>query len=183
VARLELRPRRLCFDIAGTALVFGTLGLVACSQRSSRGVTAPPDVPSGDSTYFSYSSDPGDYVGQGLSQTFRYADGYWLVQVDSLHRYLSVAANGPNWEWNFQLALAGVAGAPLTPGSYVGSVGVTLGDRGCNGANANVGYTLYDVRYDSDTIVRYLHATFQQRCGLSTAGLRGEIVIVANPWR
>jgi hypothetical protein len=31
--------------------------------------------------------------------------------------------------------------------------------------------------------IERLHATFEQRCGSSTATLRGEIRIVADPWR
>ena len=165
--------------------LFAALTLVSCAAR--------PVEPSTDSTFLSLTSDAGDNIGLGQPAVYRYADGYWQVQIDSAHHVLYVAAHGPNYAWSWDLYLAAPTGRALTSGTYEGAtrwpfeapgdpgLAFTDEDRGCNTLTGR--FVVDSLLVVSDTVVRYLHATFEQHCEGVTPALHGEVSVVANPWR
>ena len=174
--------------------LFSALALLSCAASDSGRSTAPPLVPGADSTFLSFTSDSGDWVGQGQSKVYRYEDGVWVVQVDSTHDILHVGAiGGPNFAWFWDLYLAAPKGQALTTGTYEGATrypfeaqgqpGLSFEGfgRGCNTLTGR--FVVDSLLLASDSLVRYLHATFEQHCDGGTPALRGEVSVVANPWR
>jgi hypothetical protein len=132
-------------------------------------------------------SEPGDYVGGGQSWSYDAQIDRVLVGAErwGTARVFVYAANGDFWALNFTAP----AGAPLSPGVYTDAqrafddfhpgLDVSGMGRGCNDLTGS--FTVLAVSYGPYGYLQSLHATFEQRCGTSTAALRGEIDVVAPP--
>lgn len=144
----------------------------------------------------SFTSEPGDYIGQGLSRTYYLGDGSWTAQYDTLnsggHVRVNVSPVNPSDGWFWSLNLASPKGRPLTTGTYDsarrypfqpdGQPGLDFGGtgRGCNTLTGR--FTISELRIVGDAVVR-LAATFEQNCEGASPTLRGTIVVAADPWR
>ena len=156
------------------------------------------------STFLSFTSAPGDYIGGGETHRYTVADGVWTARV--LRNYggvqgtetVEVSVNAPPpvtqgyWWWN--LHLTAPAGKPIAVGTYEAArrwpfqpatqpgLDFSGTGRGCNQLTGRFEILDLVISAAGDTVDR-LHATFEQHCeGVSTA-LTGEIAVVANPWR
>lgn len=166
-----------------------------------------PNEPSGSrvptSTFLSFTSAPGDYIGHGETHRYTLADGVWSARV--LRNYgvqgsqtVAVSVNAlPTvtqgyWWWSLYLQAPG--GKPIAVGTYEAArrwpfqpptlPGLDFGGtgRGCNELTGRFEILDLVISAAGDTIDRF-HATFEQHCeGVSTA-LTGEVAVVANPWR
>jgi hypothetical protein len=139
-------------------------------------------------TFFSFNSQPGDYIGQGTQQTFTPADSTFNESYDgSLVSVTVNSSTGGFWD----VELAAPPGQPLVPGTYTGAVraafrgpgqpGIDVfGDgRGCNETFGT--FTVNTAVYGPSNYVQTFDATFEQHCESSDApALFGEISI-ANP--
>jgi hypothetical protein len=136
------------------------------------------------------SSDPGDYVGQGLSYaysvpatTFSVQNGGNLVRVDT-----SVPGS-PGDFWN--LAFQAPAGQQLQAGttyqadrwpfqpSDVAGLEVFGQGRGCNTLTGN--FTILDATYGPFGYLESFDATFSQHCEQAAPALHGEIKLSTPP--
>jgi hypothetical protein len=132
-------------------------------------------------------SEAGDYVGAG--QQWAYDAGADRISVGAERwgtaRAFVSAANGDFWLLQFTAP----GGARLTPGTYSNAQrsfddshpGLDVGGmgRGCNDTSGS--FTVLDVSYGPYGYLQSLHVTFEQRCGASSAALRGELDVVAPP--
>src|ERR671931_2137752 len=132
-------------------------------------------------------SEMGDYVGAG--ETWAYDARTDGISVGSERwgtaRAFVSAANGDFWLLQFTTP----AGAPLSPGVYANAqrfaddthpgLDVSGMGRGCNETSGS--FTVLDVSYGPYGYLQSLHATFEQRCGVSSAALRGELEVTAPP--
>lgn len=132
-------------------------------------------------------SEMGDYVGAG--ETWAYDARTDGISVGSERwgtaRAFISAANGDFWLLQFTAP----AGAPLSPGVYANArrfaddshpgLDVSGMGRGCNETSGS--FTVLDVTYGPYGYLQSLHATFEQRCGVSSAALRGELEVTAPP--
>jgi hypothetical protein len=132
-------------------------------------------------------SEAGDYIGAG--QQWAYDARADAISVGSERwgtaRALVRAANGDFWLLQFTAP----GGARLSPGVYVNAqrfaddshpgLDVEGMGRGCNDTSGS--FTVLDVSYGPYGYLQSLHATFEQRCGVSSAALRGDLDVSAPP--
>jgi hypothetical protein len=158
-----------------------------------------PSGPSGPatSTFLSFRSDPGDFIGAGESHRYALADGTWNAQADfgdsrtTNHINVSVVNFSAGWFW--YLDLAAPKGQMLALGAYEDArrypfqpttqPGVSFSGtgRGCNTLTGR--FVITDLALGPANTVDRLHATFEQHCEGASPALTGEISVVANPWR
>jgi hypothetical protein len=149
-------------------------------------------------TMLTFTSEPGDYIGQGLSRTYHLGDGLWSAHYDTLnsggHVKIQVYANNiatDGWWWD--LDLGSPKGKPLTVGTYEAArrypfqpdtqPGLSFGGtgRGCNTLTGR--FVISELVIGAGDFVDRLTATFEQNCEGVSATLRGRVVIANNPWR
>jgi hypothetical protein len=136
---------------------------------------------------FSYTSEPGDYVGQGGSATYTVPKAY--VQSYGTPGQVRVYVTTAAGDW-WDLDLAAPQGQALTPGTYTGaerfpfalptnpSLDVFSQGRGCNELTGS--FTIKSISQGPYGYLQSLDATFEQHCEGAAPALRGRIVI-ANP--
>ena len=184
--------------------ILAALGAVAAlsagvgCDRASTAPTGPSAPPGRQSTFLRFTSDPGDWVGQGRSRTVlpdptaRFGGDMWN---DNNQLSFFVLTSGPGArDWG--LLMQAPRGERLTPGVYrnarripaIGSNDPQLSfygeQRSCNESIGE--FEVIEALYGpkpagsgtSGTIERF-HARFTQACDGSTALLRGEVFLTA----
>jgi hypothetical protein len=139
---------------------------------------------------FAFTSDPGDWVGQGGSYSYSVANGDDLTVTSSNdNNTLNVSVHGASGD-QWSLTLVARLGQALAPGeynfvdwsTYSGSNGPGLelsgNYRGCGLQSGS--FTIDNITFGPFGYVQNLDATFVQRCYQSEAAIRGEVHI-ANP--
>jgi hypothetical protein len=128
-------------------------------------------------------SQPGDYIGQGLQQTFTPADGSFTVT--SSDRGIQVSFNNANFSQYWYLGFTQVSGHKFLIGEYEGAQsyflhspthpGLTVfGDsRGCN---TSIGrFQVSDIAFNLDGSIARLAVDFEQHCEGASPALYGSI--------
>lgn len=172
--QLDVKSRWL----SATFLVMAAVGLGAPSAALAQS----------DSTFVSYTSDAGDYIGQGQVATFTPADSLITASISDDQNHLSVYINGSTW-WSIDFAAP--YGQKLVPGTYEGATrwpfqaltdpGLDFsGDgRGCNQSSGR--FVITDAVYGPSGYVEHFHAFLEQHCEFMTPALYAEINIVNPP--
>jgi hypothetical protein len=136
-----------------------------------------------------YQSDPGDYIGSGLSNTFTLTSSEFTAIIDSAHSELQfgMAWNGTT-AWN--VVLEAPSGQPLAPALYNQAAGWPIqpfnlpglrvsGDgHGCDPLNGR--FVIAEAVYGPNQTVQRFHAKFEQHCGFASPAIRGELWIDAQ---
>ncbi len=132
-------------------------------------------------------SDPGDYIGQGITYNFndqnqdilfsRNYDNGISVNIKNL-------ADDPYLYWTLNFAAPGDAeiqsgiysDAERFPFQSIDNPGLSVSGagRGCNTLTGS--FEVYEVSYDASGKVSSFSASFEQHCGGQTPALRGTIV-------
>jgi len=142
---------------------------------------------------FSYVSGPGDYIGKGRSERLTLADMRFLARQTPNRPGVAVtlqSTQGPYIVWSASFAAA--SGTMLQPGTYPGAnrypfnsgvpgLNISGNGAGCNTLNGS--FIVHEVSYGPSGEVLRLDVSFEQHCGGASPALRGEILIVADPWR
>ncbi|HEX3782520.1 MAG TPA: hypothetical protein VHX38_22880 [Pseudonocardiaceae bacterium] len=180
---------QVAFDASGNLTTFE-----AAFQQHCESPTAP--VLSGTIRYqaqpltYSYTSDQGDYIGAGTSQTY-YNDTttFGLTGTASGGIELSVSGLGDDWQINLvpptgQTLQAGqeydnAQRWPFQPAGVPG-LSITGDGRGCNTLTGS--FTINDLVTDANGTVLGLAATFTQHCEGAAPALHGTIEYLAGPW-
>ncbi|WP_316959522.1 hypothetical protein [Streptomyces sp. TRM68367] len=128
---------------------------------------------------YTYSSDSGDYVGAGLSQTFtgatstfslsRYGDGV-SYQASGKREYWSAQLTPPTGE---QFEAGRTYQAQRFHGDGIAGLDVSGNSRGCNTVTGQ--FTITKLARGDDGTIKALAATFVQHCEGGDAALRGTI--------
>jgi hypothetical protein len=176
---------------AAIAFLLGALLMAGCGDSPTSPSSSVP------TTFLSLTSTPGDRIGNGFKQHVGLADGVFSARVDAIHgSRVSVAIGvrpvGRSLDWWWDLRFTMPAGQALRPGTYEGvhrwpGVGEQAGmdfsgtGRGCSYLTGR--FVITEVALGPDNTLDRLHITFEQQCDSATAPIRGEISIVANPWR
>ncbi|HXT69632.1 MAG TPA: BACON domain-containing carbohydrate-binding protein [Vicinamibacterales bacterium] len=171
----------------------GQIWIDAAGSTSPPPLAQFPSSPTPPSTFLTFQSDAGDYIGGGTSQSFSLATTQfsgWSQSTSAVQISLrGLAPAAPGWS----LALSAPSGQPLVPGTYAnamrypfqspGSSGLSFSGngRGCNTSTGS--FVVLEVVYGPQGELERFHATFEQHCEGAVAALRGEIYIVADPWR
>jgi hypothetical protein len=159
-------------------------GVLATSLLVGLAVEAVPMCAMAQTSALVMHSQPGDWVGQGMDQTFTTADG---VFTPSINRRNGVSVNfngGPHW-WYLDFAAPG--NAPLAVGVYEGATrfpfhsptkpGMDIAGegRGCNELTGR--FNVLEVEYGPGTVVQRFAATFEQHCEGGVPALTGSIQV------
>lgn len=158
-------------------------GAIVTAPLAGMAVPAPAVATTESETYLSYVSTPGDYIGQGRSDTLaaptpftiRGTAGSVTVSVDT----------GSQW-WD--VTLAAPTGQQLTTGSYenvtrapfnstYGGLSVTSTGRGCNEVKGR--FTIFAISADTAGRITSLDATLTQFCDNSTGSLTATVKYAA----
>lgn len=168
--------------------MIGKLGIVtAVVVAIAVAYTASPAgaevIPAATGT-LTMTSDPGDYVGQGLSYAYSVpATSFSVQNGGNLVRVDLAGPAGPADFWN--LAFQAPAGQQLTSGTTyqaqrwpfqpATSAGLEVfgQGRGCNTLTGS--FTIVSIAYGPFGYLESFDATFEQHCEGATAALRGEV--------
>ena len=148
-------------------------------------------------SFLSYISDPGDYIGAGQTADIAFGDATWSDQfnvsagVQQLGLSVISTAGYSGFWWyihfaaprgqtlavgSYPLATRWPFQAPTAPGFDFSGSG-----RGCNMSSGQ--FEILSISIAADSSINWFHAKFEQHCENLTPALKGEVVVVANPWR
>ena len=192
----QARSHRLAVVVLGSFAVATT----SCGGGSPTG----PSSSSAPTTFLSLVSVPGDQIGNGFTQRVGLSEA-----IFSAHSYHGGANNSRQlvrigvspkdgtaaWWWNLMLSTP--EGQTLHAGTYEGvkrwgtqastEAGMDFSGtgRGCAFLTGRfvIDELVLGASDGTNTNIDRLHLTFEQRCDSASAPIRGEISIVANPWR
>ena len=152
-----------------------------------------PTPPATPVTQVTYTSDAGDFIGKGASGSFTLAGMKFSAWLSPNHPAVQIVAQSvpiPTTNWN--LSFSAASGTQLLPGTYTGAtrypfntgvpgLSVTANASGCN--NLTGSFVVLEAVYGPQGEVLRFHATFEQHCEGALPALRGEVWIIADPWR
>jgi hypothetical protein len=182
--------------MAIVAVIIAALLSVACGKSptaptSSSSNPTPPAATS-TTTRLSFTSDPHSYVGQGQSRTYTLNNATFQPLMGHAGGYLSVVVR-PTDPADTSLSWGAVMMAPvgsvLSPGTYSATPGGSFdafmfdfsgGGRSC-GSGTTATLRISEITVAGNELQR-LRASFIVYCGGSTT-VRGELVVLADPWR
>jgi hypothetical protein len=138
----------------------------------------------------SFVSDPGDFIGGGLSAAYSTADGdaFAVTNLGS-DQGVDVSVRAANSDW-WDLYLAAPTGQKLTAGTYTGvakwpynQAGPSLwfygNSRDCNTLTGS--FTVTNVSFGPYGYVHQLDATYVQHCDGAAPALTGEVHMLNPP--
>jgi hypothetical protein len=158
--------------VAGIAMLSpNTSGMTLTKGRPS-----PTPVPVAN--HFSFTSDPGDWVGAGLSESYTAPTASLLLNqygYGGFNLYITQDTH----TWN--VLITPPSGKSLQVGKVTSTTRISLtggptldvgGDgRGCNTSTGD--YTISAVKHDASGNITGVQGTFDQYCDGSTAGMHG----------
>jgi hypothetical protein len=159
---------------------------VITASASSRSASASFQVWAEAPVFFSYFSEPGDFVGGGRVGHFSQATAAFTAVCD--RNTLNVRLIGPGTEvWS--ASFSGPAGVPLRPGAYEGAtrapfnretpgLAISGQSRGCNTLGGR--FVIHDIDLQNNRVNRF-HASFVQRCDNQPGLLSGELRVANMP--
>ena len=173
----------------------GVRGEIWIDAGGSTSVPAIPPLPrpSTPTSFLSFVSEPGDFIGGGATRSYTMSNMIFTGWLDTFRPHVAITLRplgaGSEW-WNIDFQ---APSGQLVPGTYenatrfpfqnAGVPGLSFSGtgRGCNTLTGR--FVVLEASFGPLGEVYRFHATFEQRCDGSTAALRGEIRIVADPWR
>ncbi|HUQ89701.1 MAG TPA: hypothetical protein VM096_19215 [Vicinamibacterales bacterium] len=169
-----------------TRVVQTDRSVVITASTAERSVAATLRVWAEAPVFFSYFSEPGDFIGSGGFDRLTQAGTTFTATCD--RNYLTVTmrtANNDIWTANF----SGPAGVPLRQGAYEGAtrwpfntatpgLNISGRGRGCNTLGGR--FVIHDIDLQNNRVNRF-HASFVQRCDNAAGLLNGDIRVVNMP--
>jgi hypothetical protein len=151
---------------------------------------------SAPTTMFAYTSDPQDFLGQGRSLSVTLQNATFRATVARAGGALQVfvqRTDVPSSEPTLFTSLVIVAPTDraLSPGSYdivdlgtATAAGLSIGANG-HGCNHVTGHmTVHAVAFSADLgTLKELRMSFEHHCEGNLPGMRGELALLADPWR
>ena len=164
-----------------------------CGSKPPTAPTAPAAPAAGYAvTTVSITSDPEDFVGRGRSMTFTLENSLFQASVANNGAYLSVVIRpktGTTPVWTFLITSPN--GSIISPGTYTISGSPVSnswfadfgGDgRGCGRMTGKIVVHAFDFIAVNQALNNF-RASFEQHCEGAAPALRGEVAILADPWR
>ena len=168
-----------------TRALWGRLvvGAVVAAPMLGVAVTTPAQAVAETETYFSYASQPGDYIGQGRTGTLTAPTEF---AIEGTAGSVSFSADaGTEW-WD--VTVAAPRGQQLTTGVYENAARAPFNDsqpglsvsstgRGCNTTKGR--FTVYAISADTAGRITSLDAEFTQFCDGGAGALTGTVKYAA----
>jgi hypothetical protein len=160
----------------------------------AQGSTTVPSMPqmatpSTPTTFLAMQSDPGDPIGTGRTVSLAIATATFSPTSGPANVKLQLQSfAGEIWFLSFYAP----SGTQLGPGTYNNAArspsppstpGLSVFGNGVACATVTGKFVVVEAVYGSQGEVYRFHATFEQHCDGVTPALRGELRIVADPWR
>ena len=157
---------------------------------------AMPSAVSAQTTTFTFRGDPQDWVSRGQSDVltlqnalFRTTLNTGGVRVVVYMQRTDRPSTYVSSDW--MLIIAGVAGRRISAGSFETTRSATATTAGLDisgngsGCNQNTGHIdIHNVVFSPDlAILKELRASFEIHCEGAAPGIRGDVVLLADPWR
>lgn len=150
-----------------------------------------PPTPTSPTTFFNSQSDPG-YVGGPFSKAYSLSNATFSawggngtgqgvgVSLDSLSSsdWWHLSLNAPTGQ---QLQIGTYENAARFPSATQPGLDLLGLTMGCNTSSGR--FVVLEIRYGPQGELERFRATFETKCTGAPAGIRGEIYIVADPWR
>lgn len=139
------------------------------------------------SSQLSYTSRPGDWIGQGQKRSFDDSNASFRITASPDLTTLEVSVLSTDQREWLNLTLDGPAGIPLTVGEYSNAsrypfnasdatgLSVSTTGRGCNTLRGY--FTIIALRFDPNGAVEHLEAQFTQMCEVFMPPLKGHVLI------
>ncbi len=139
----------------------------------------------GATGYVKFSSEPGDYIGQGMTHEFSNDNGIFSISGDKSS--LSISFEGDD-HWSFDFAAP--RGKELTVGSFTSAqraafhnpvkpgIDISGAGRGCNTIVGE--FLVKQIEFSASNAQYRFVAEFEQHCDEISQKLVGEINITAN---
>lgn len=140
-------------------------------------------------TFFSFTSDPGEYVGGGgtrrLTPPYRSLSAWCYGNSVAIH-----FSDNADHSWSARFRAP--KGQPLRVGTYDNATGWPF-QRDDDGAGLDISgenrscsaiasrFTVREADFTATGQVRQFWATFEQRCGTGTVALRGDVRLTGGP--
>ncbi|MCC6340523.1 MAG: hypothetical protein IT197_11180 [Acidimicrobiia bacterium] len=162
-------------------LVTGTLAGPAAAETSTPPAPGPAAAAHPTVSVFTYTSSPGDYIGQGARRTFTDAETVFSGSLSSPH-FVEIVVRGEGEWWTgeyWRIWFAAPDGAPLAPGTYTGAErhpfespgapGLSMfgTGRGCNRSYGS--FTVHSIEFEGSGELSEFSADFVQHCETPTA--------------
>jgi hypothetical protein len=188
VTRFHARFEQHCGN--SSAALRGEVWIDAAGSQAPPSLPPFPSAPATPTTVFSFQSDPGDVIGLGQQGTHTLASAVFTPKYSTTDPEVTINIKPSVGNWS--LRFRGPSGQFLTPGTYdpagdPAAAGNALlrvtGPGTCSGSTLSGKFTVLEALYGTNGDVYRFRATFEARCGASSATLRGEIYVVADPWR
>jgi hypothetical protein len=180
IPMIENNSRSKAFVVRSAAAILGSL-LLANTASLADGVLA------GQRTLYRYSSEPGDYIGQGQQNI--YVPGDATITVSGTAQYLTVSVFTATEFWF--VTIAAPNGEKLRPGNYdeaerapfrtgrAPGLDVSGDGRGCNQVWGS--FAINQIGTDQSGNVTLLDANFAQQCESPSApSLHGTVLYQAR---
>lgn len=159
------------------------VGAVLAAPMAGVAATAPAQAMAETETYFSYASQPGDYIGQGQTATLTAPTEF---TIGGTAGSLSFSADTGSESWD--VTLAAPRGEQLTTGVYENAarapfngtqpgLSVSSTGRGCNTTTGR--FTVYAISADTSGQITSLDAEFTQFCDGGAGALTGTVKYAA----
>jgi hypothetical protein len=183
-----------CVGLSRGLRITITAALMATALTVLTGGASASPSQLAESGLLTMSSDPGDYIGQGLTYSYATPTNVFMATARSWqgenNRVDVTMWTDPATTDYWVLEFAAPPGQTLTPATYSDAVRVVsqgsgqsgldvwgMG-RGCNALSGS--FTVSDAVFGPYGYVQRFHATFEQHCEGHAAALRGEVSI-SNP--
>lgn len=175
---------------AGTATITASVG--GASSTFDLTVMRAPNLGGPLSTFLSYDSRLGDFIGQGSTARYGVTNGTWSATLIEGGKGVRVryGAGGATW-WTAEFEVP--QGQTLRVGTYENATrypfqapnvpGLSFfgNGRGCNTLTGR--FAIHDIAIDHEGALHRFHATFRQHCEGGAAYLDGEVAILQHPLR
>lgn len=177
-----MRPRvRACHAVLRCLSVAVALLISACDYL-------PTSPTAGETTFVSFNSEPGDWIGAGLSRRYTLENASIRALIDFGFGHLQVDVNSRDRSEWWTLHARAASGQALFPGTYepvtawspaiasTPTLSFSGTGRGCGTLTGR--FVVRSMKYGSLGEIERLHMMFFQQCSGGTAGLTGEVFVV-----
>jgi len=174
--------------ISGSPTVQGNFQVMLSASGSSGTATAtlnltitPPNQSTGPYSTLQMRSDPGDYIGQGLTYSLTPSDGSFSGTGST--STVTISFRNVDFSQNWTLSFSAPTGSSLGVGNYPDATGtassthagINISGNGRGPSNITGNFTVREISFDNGGVLQSFRASFVQHSDGRSAALTGLI--------